>query len=59
MRGTHTHGTAQYDNSHVTLLEMQDVNSSAAKTIERFEPNTVLWAFHTTQPSSFSFSYIY
>jgi len=28
---------------------MQEVNS------ERFEPNTVLWTFHTIQPSSFSF----
>ena len=30
---------------------MQEINSSAAKIAECFKPNTVLWAFHTIQPS--------
>jgi len=30
-------------------------SSTVAQIAERFEPNTVLWAFHTLQPSSFIF----
>ena len=40
--------------SHVTLRRVECRKQTASAQIaERFEPNTVLWAFYTIQPSSF------
>jgi len=36
---------------HVAGTDLDD-SSTVAQIAERFDPNTVLWAFHTIQPSS-------
>ena len=35
------------------LLSLDTPTYTVAQIAERFEPSTVLWAFHTIQPSSF------
>jgi len=35
------------------LLSLDTPTWTVAQIAERFEPSTVLWAFHTIQPSSF------
>jgi len=37
------------------LLSLDTPTYTVAQTAKRFEPSTVLWAFHTMQPSSFVF----
>jgi len=37
------------------LLSLDTPTYTVAQTAKRFEPSTVLWAFHTIQPSSFEF----
>ena len=41
---------------HLLCLEMPTY--TVAQITKRFEPSTVLWAFHTIQPSSFIFDFI-
>jgi len=36
------------------LLSLHAPTYAVAQIAKRFEPNTVLWAFHTLQPSSWS-----
>ena len=36
------------------LLSLDTPTETFAQTAKRFEPSTVLWAFHTIQPSSFT-----
>jgi len=37
------------------LLSLDTPTYTVAQTAKRFEPSTVLWAFHTIQPSSYNF----
>ena len=46
--------------SHVTLGRVEcSKQIASAQTAERFEPNTVFWAFHTIQPSSFRYCIVF
>jgi len=40
------------------LLCLETPTYTVAQITKRFEPSTVLWAFHTIQPSSFIFDFI-